>query len=235
MTPLSPEGLIFDFDGVLIESEYIGNRQIAEWLTSIGHPTTPEEAMAHFMGLAGDGLMGALENWIGRPVPDSFGEARRAEDRRVMEEGIEAVRGAIEFVRDLPPELPRAIASSSSVGWIERHVERLGLREHFAPHIYSGREHVARGKPAPDLYLYAADRLGVPIERIVIIEDSPVGVTGALASGAEVIGLCVASHCLPGHDERLRELGVRHIAHDFDEIRAQLGLENAGQQEMRAD
>ena len=84
--------------------------------------------------------------------------------------------------------------------------------------VFSGREHVARGKPAPDLYLHAAARLGLAIERIAIIEDSPVGVEGALASGAEVIGLCAGQHCMPGHADRLRSLGVRTIAHDFDEV-----------------
>ena len=88
--------------------------------------------------------------------------------------------------------------------------------------IFSGREHVARGKPAPDLYLHAAAALGVPIDRIAIIEDSPVGVAGALASGATVIGLVAGRHCLPGHEERLRALGVRHIARDFDEVAALL-------------
>ena len=86
--------------------------------------------------------------------------------------------------------------------------------------IFSGREHVARGKPAPDLYLHAAAALGIDIARTVIIEDSPVGVEGAVASGAEVIGLCAGRHCLPGHADRLRELGVRRIARDFEEVRA---------------
>jgi beta-phosphoglucomutase-like phosphatase (HAD superfamily) len=86
--------------------------------------------------------------------------------------------------------------------------------------LFSGREHVARGKPAPDLYLHAADALGVPIGRIAIIEDSPIGVQGAVASGAEVIGLVAGRHCLPGHAEKLRALGVHHIATSFDEVAA---------------
>ena len=91
--------------------------------------------------------------------------------------------------------------------------------------IFCGREHVARGKPAPDLYLHAADALGVPIGRIAIIEDLPVGVEGALASGATVIGLVAGRHCLPGHEERLRALGVHHIARDFDEVASAARLE----------
>jgi beta-phosphoglucomutase-like phosphatase (HAD superfamily) len=214
--------VIFDFDGVLLESEYAGNRQIADYLTGIGHPTSPEESMTHFMGLAGIDFLGAIEKWIGGPLPAEFHAARAREDARVLAEGLDEVAGATAFIRSLPPDLPKAVASSSSVEWITRHLAHLGLDGAFGDMVFSGREHVARGKPAPDLYLHAAEALGVPISRTVIIEDSPVGVAGALASGAEVIGLCAGSHCLPGHADRLRALGVRHVAHDFDEVAALL-------------
>ncbi|MCH7861205.1 HAD family hydrolase [Sphingomonas sp. NPDC092331] len=212
------DAILFDFDGVLLESEAAGNRQIAAYLTSIGHPTTPEDSMANFMGLSGADFLGAIERWIGRAIPEDFHAARAEEDARVLEEGLPAVAGAIRFVEELPAGLPRAIASSSSTRWISRHLAHLGIRAAFGEHIYSGHEHVARGKPAPDLYLHAAAAIGVPIRRCVILEDSPVGVTGAVASGADVIGLCAGSHCAPDHAERLRALGVTLIAHDFDEV-----------------
>ncbi|WEK44512.1 MAG: HAD family phosphatase [Candidatus Sphingomonas colombiensis] len=212
------DAILFDFDGVLIESEAIGNRQIADYLTSIGHPTTPEQSMANFMGLSGADFLSRIEKWIGRPIPDDFHAARKAEDARVMAEGIDAVAGAIAFVESLPADLPRAIVSSSSTRWIRRHLDHIGLTNAFGDHVYSGREHVTNGKPAPDLYLYGADRLGVPIDRCAIIEDSPVGATGAVASGGHVIGLCAGSHCAPDHDQRLRALGVTAIAHDFTEV-----------------
>ena len=218
------DALIFDFDGVLLESEYAGNAQIAEYLTGIGHPTTAGESMANFMGLSGKDFLDALEAWIGGPLPEGFHRARAEEDARALAEGVDAVEGAVAFIEALPPQLPRAVASSSSLEWIERHLDHLGLRSHFGELVFSGAVHVERGKPAPDLYLYAAQAMGVPIERIVIIEDSPVGVTGAIASGAQVIGLCAGSHCLPGHAERLRALGVRHIAANFDEVAVLLGL-----------
>ena len=216
------EAVILDFDGVLIESEYAGNLQIAEYLTRIGHPTSVEEAMHHFMGLAREPFVAAIERWIGRPLPPDFEEARVAEDERVLAEGIEAVAGAVAFILSLPPELPRAIASSSSTEWLTRHLDHLGLRAHFGDNLFSGAEHVARGKPAPDLYLHAAATLEVDIARTLIIEDSPVGVQGAVASGATVVGLCAGQHCLPGHAERLRALGVHPIAHDFEEVAALL-------------
>ncbi len=216
--PIRFDAIIFDFDGVLIESEYEGNRQIADYLTRIGHPTSYDESMANFMGLAGRDFLDALERWIGRVLPDDFHAVRDEENARALAQGVDAVAGAVAFIESLPSELPRAIASSSSTQWIERHLDHLGLRAAFGDRIFSGREHVTRGKPAPDLYLHAAAALGVPIERTIILEDSPVGVTGAVASGAYVIGLCAGLHCTPGHAERLRALGVNEVAMDFDKV-----------------
>jgi len=214
--------ILFDFDGVLIESEYIGNKHIADFLTSIGHPTTPEESMANFMGYAGKDFLERLEAWIGRPLPEDFFAAREAEDARVMAEGIGEVAGAVAFVRSLPRDLPKAVVSSSSTRWIRRHLDHIGLSDVFGEHLYSGREHVERGKPAPDLYLYGADKLGVAIEDCAIIEDSPVGATGAVASGGHVIGLCAGNHCAPDHAERLRAIGVAAAAANFAEVAALL-------------
>lgn len=217
------DALIFDFDGVLIESEFVGNRHVAEYLTAAGYPTTTEQAMARFMGLSGQNFIAAIEAWIGGPLPASFSAERAEEDARIMREGIDEVAGAVAFVRSLPADLPRAIASSSSTRWIRRHLDHIGLSDAFGDHIYSGKEHVARGKPAPDLYLHAAAAVGVPIDRCAILEDSSVGATGAVASGAYVIGLCAGSHCVPGHADVLRAIGVDAIAHDFDEVAALLG------------
>jgi len=216
--------VIFDFDGVLLESEYAGNRHMAEALTSLGHPVSTEQAMVKFMGLAGSDFHAAVERHVGGPIPQAFHDLRRAEDARVMAEGVDAVAGAVAFVRALPDDLPRAVASSSSTAWIDRHLRHLGLREAFGDHIYSGREHVTRGKPAPDIYLHAAAQLGVPIADTLIIEDSPVGVTGAVASGAQVVGLCAGLHCAPGHADLLRARGVTQIANGFGEIAEMLGL-----------
>ena len=130
---------------MLIESEYVGNKQIADYLTGIGHPTTTAQAMAQFMGLNGSDFHAAIERWIGGAIPDSFHAAREAEDARVLAEGLEAVPGALAFVESLPPDLPVAIASSSSTHWISTHLGHVGLGHRFGGRLFSGREHVARG------------------------------------------------------------------------------------------
>jgi HAD superfamily hydrolase (TIGR01509 family) len=216
---------MFDFDGVLLESEYEGNVIIARALTDLGHPTEVEDALRHFMGLNGKDFLKAVEQWLGRPVPEEFSKMMEAEGARALREGLAAVAGAVEFVRALPPGLPKAVASSSSTRWVRGHLAHLGLEGAFGDHIYSGREHVERGKPAPDLYLHAASQLGVGIADCIIIEDSKVGATGALASGARVIGLAAGAHCLDGHDATLRGLGVAEIAYSFDDVRRLAGLD----------
>lgn len=220
-----PDAIIFDFDGVLLESEFEGNRHLAELLTELGHPTSVEEALTHFTGLSGDPFIAAIEERIGSSLPDEFHPLRAAEDERVLREGLSAIVGAVEFVRSLPPDLPRAVASSSTRHWVRTHLAHLGLADAFGEHVYSGREDVERGKPAPDLYWHVAGQLGVDIASCAIIEDSEVGAKAAVASGARVIGLVAGRHCLTGHDDRLRALGIGEIAHSFDEVGRLLGLE----------
>jgi HAD superfamily hydrolase (TIGR01509 family) len=217
------DAIIFDFDGVLIESEFEGNALLAELLTDLGHRTTLEEALKHFVGLTGNEFVGAIERRIGMPLPPEFHERRKAQSIRALREGVGAVAGAVEFVRSLPVDLPKAVASSSSTRWVRGHLKHLGLADAFGEHVYSGREHVEHGKPAPDLYLHAAARVGADIGRSVILEDSEVGATAALASGAMVIGLAAGRHCLDGHADMLRSLGVEHVAASFDEVRRLLG------------
>ena len=212
------EGIIFDFDGVLLESEFELNRLTADLLTRLGHPTSFEDAIEHYTGLAGRHVIEVIEARIGQPLPEEFHLRMKEAGDRALAEGIAPVSGALDFVRSLSLRLPKAIASSSSSHWVRTQLGHIGLDDVFEPHIYSGREHVSRGKPAPDLYLHAAAELGVDIRQTVIIEDSKVGATGALASGARVIGLAAGSHCLDGHADMLRSVGVELVAKDFSEV-----------------
>ena len=219
------DAIIFDFDGVLLESEFVGNRELAALLTRLGYRHSAEETLRHYVGLAGRDFFTAIEDRIGAPLPPEFHDHMKQMSAKALRDGIDAVAGAVDFVRSLPGDLPKAVASSSSTRWIRGHLDHIGLGGAFGDHIYSGREHVDRGKPAPDLYLHAAEALGVDIARSAIIEDSRVGVTGALASGATVIGLAAGAHCRDDHGDVLRSLGVQHIATSFNEVAQLLGLD----------
>lgn len=219
------DAIIFDFDGVLLESEFEANVQLAQLLTDLGHDHSPADAIRNYTGLSGTDFIAAVERRIGAPLPQQFHDHLKREAVRALENGIEAVAGAVDFVRSLPPHLPRAVASSSSTKWIYGHLEHLGLSEAFGEHVYSGREHVTRGKPAPDIYLHAAERLGADIRRSVILEDSEVGARGALASGATVIGIAAGRHCFDGHSEMLRALGIGNVASSFEDVARLIGLD----------
>src|SRR5690242_21413366 len=103
------DAIIFDFDGVLIESEFEGSRHLADLLTNLGHPTSADEAVEHYAGLAGRDFVRAVERRIGREVPVEFHQATRVLRDRSLEEGIAAVAGAIQFVWSLPDEVPGAL------------------------------------------------------------------------------------------------------------------------------
>jgi len=222
---MDADAIIFDFDGVLLESEHEINQLIARLLTDLGQPTSVRDATEQFTGLSGQSFIDAVEMRLGAPLPPGFHETMRQASGRAMAEGLEEVAGAVAFVRRLPQLLPKAVASSSSTRWVRTHLDHLGLADVFGRHVYSGKEHVSRGKPAPDLYLHAAAQLSVDISRSVIIEDSKVGATGALASGARVIGLAAGRHCLDGHAGMLRDIGVLDVAHSFEEVARLLGLD----------
>ncbi len=219
------DAIIFDFDGVLLESEFEANIQLAELLTDLGHRHTAAEAIRHYTGLAGNDFIAAIEQRIGTSLPPEFHQQMKEKSVQALKDGIDAVVGAIDFVRSLPPNLPKAVASSSSTRWIRGHLDHLGLTDVLGENVYSGREHVSRGKPAPDIYLHAADQLGVDIKRSVILEDLVVGAIGALASGAAVIGLAAGRHCFDGHDEMLRAVGIANVAHSFEEVARLIGLD----------
>ena len=219
------DAIIFDFDGVLLESEFESNRDLASLLTDLGHETRVEEAFKHYAGLSGRQFIDAIETRIGSRLPPEFYARRNEQSVRALQEGVGAVVGAVEFVRSLPPDLPKAVASSSSTRWIMTHLDHLGLSSAFGSHVYSGHEHVEHGKPAPDIYLFAARALDTDIARCVILEDSEVGARGALASGATVIGIAAGRHCFDHHADVLRDLGVRQIAHSFDEVARLVGLD----------
>lgn len=211
--------ILFDFDGVIIESEYATNRKLADLLTGYGFPTSAEESMMHYMGLNGQAFLAAIEGRIGGALPNGFVAAQEAAHQSLIDEGVGEVPGAAAFIMALPP-MAKAIVSSSRIVWIKAHLAAIGLDGVFGDMIFSGAEHVARGKPDPALYLFAAGALGVAPEHCVVIEDSPVGVTGAVAAGMHVIGLCAGRHCLPGHAEKLRALGADAVAQDWTDVTA---------------
>lgn len=215
---MSFAAIVFDFDGVIADSEVRANQSLAESLTAVGMPSTYDECLRDYYGHNWQERQRRIEARFGRPLPADFREAHRERARGRFMEGFDAVPGAADFLATLGP-LPRAIASSSRAEYIGWALGLFGLGHHFGDHVYIA-DGWDRGKPFPDVYLAAAKGLGVNPAQCLAIEDSPTGALAALAAGMTVVGFCGAGHIVDraAHGEMLRAVGVHHVALTFGEI-----------------
>ncbi len=204
----SPGLVIFDCDGVLIDSELIAARVFARCLDEAGFAATPDEALELGWGKNAATLLVAVEERFGRPAPDGFIEGMRAAIGRAYDGELRAIDGVGELLTTL--EMPRCVASNSHIDRVRHALTLTGLIDFFEPHLFSASM-VARGKPAPDLFLLAADRLGAAPDQCLVIEDSFSGVAGAQAAGMRVVGFTGGGLCRPGHAHRLRDVGCTEV------------------------
>jgi HAD superfamily hydrolase (TIGR01509 family) len=208
--------IIFDFDGVLADSEVLSNTVIAEIVTELGVPTSLDDAYRTYMGKRLTDVIEAIERVIGRKLPADFSDAYQKRTFDVFRARLAAIAGARDFI-EAWREVPYCIASSSSPERLELSLQVLGMAQLFEGRVFSASS-VARGKPYPDIFLYAAKQLDVDARDCIVIEDSIGGVTAARAAGALVIGFTAAGHIQPGHEARLREAGADHVAASFAEL-----------------
>jgi HAD superfamily hydrolase (TIGR01509 family) len=212
-----PELIIFDFDGVIIDSEIISNRILAEELTALGMTTTLEDALSTYMGHRWADCVALMAERWGK-MPDDLVQRIGSRYRLCIETELKPITGVEDFLKGIAGT-PRCIASSSAPDAIRHGLSLTGLGGYFGEHVYSGAFHVKRGKPFPDIYLFAAEAMGSRADRAVVIEDSPTGVKAAHAAGAMVIGLCAGSHTHPGHVAQLKDAGADRIAHSYAQVR----------------
>lgn len=211
--------VIFDCDGVLVDSEIIAARVDAGLLTEAGYPITAEEVAVRFAGSSGEQIFAAAGAEMGRAVPAEIRARSESEiDRRLARE-VEAVAGAGEMLDRL--DAARCICSNSGMERLRITLDRTGLYDRFRPFIFSAREvRDGREKPAPDVFLHAAQELDVAVEETLVVEDSVHGVTGAVAAGMAVIGFIGASHSWPGHGEALMEAGALTVIRRLADVPA---------------
>ncbi len=210
------KGIIYDFDGVIADSEVLANHVLAEAITAIGVPTTFEDSITLYMGKRWVEIDEAIVAATGRPVPERFlDDMRRALDAR-FREALKPVPGVEDFIRRFAA-LPRCIASSSSPDRLALSMDVIGFGHHFPDTIFSATL-VPRGKPHPDIFLYAADKIGVAPNNCLVIEDSLSGVRAGVAADMCVVGLCAGAHIRDGHAERLRDAGASQVFHTWPEV-----------------
>ncbi|MDH6623942.1 HAD superfamily hydrolase (TIGR01509 family) [Streptomyces sp. LBL] len=181
--------VIFDNDGVLVDSEPISNKLLAGYLTELGHPTSYEDFLRDYMGAAMHRVHDLVEERTGRRLPEDFDDVFHGRVFAAFERELEPVAGALAVLEKLAADgVPYCVASSGSHERIRVGHRKTGLDRWFDDGRIFSSQDVGRGKPAPDLFLYAAERMGVEPARCVVVEDSPLGVRAAVAAGMDVCG-----------------------------------------------
>jgi HAD superfamily hydrolase (TIGR01509 family) len=218
--------VIFDCDGVLVDSEVISCRIHAEVLTRHGYPITAEEVRRRFLGRTAHDATLEVERELGRPLAEAYDIERRTALLSALAQSVEAIPyldGALDVI-----DVPVCVASSAAHDKIFTTLSRTGLYRRFAPNIFSGSQ-VKNGKPAPDLFLFAAAQMAARPKRCLVIEDSVPGVTGARAAGMTVFGFHGGSHCRAGDDRALRAAGAAATFSDMRQLSDLIaGMGNGG-------
>ncbi|WP_315919313.1 HAD family hydrolase [Mesorhizobium sp. SP-1A] len=216
-----PELVIFDCDGVLVDSEIVAARVEADLLTAAGYEISAEELAETYAGLTFKDILMAVEEKASIPFQISMiDQAEELVDQRLRRDvrAIDGVREAVAAVT-----MPRCICSNSRTERIEFMLEKTGLLPLFAGRIFSALETpTGKTKPAPDVFLYAADKMGADPAATFVIEDSVHGVAGARAAGMRVIGFTGASHSYPGHADALTEAGAETVIRRWAELKGVL-------------
>jgi len=213
--------ILFDCDGVLVDSEILAVEVETDMLGALGLRYDHHEFKARFMGMSDKAFFAALNAdslaELGRPLPEGF--AARCGERLYIEVGkrLTEVTGARDAVLAWPRA--KAVASSSTDERLARKLKKTELFDLFAPHIYSA-DHVTHAKPAPDLFLYAAQSLDVKPSDCLVIEDSVNGVTAGLAAGMRVWAFVGGSHFDDGLRKRLANAGAERVVESWPEAAA---------------
>ncbi|WP_329585746.1 HAD family hydrolase [Kitasatospora sp. NBC_01250] len=181
------ELVIFDCDGVLIDSERLAVRVDAVVLAALGWPMSEEEIVERFVGRSHSSMTADIEAHLGRTLPPDWDAEFKPLYDEAFERELTPVTGIVEALDAI--DLPTCVASSSSHARLRRTLGLTGLHERFAGRIFSAEE-VTHGKPAPDLFLHAARRMGVDPSACVVVEDSRFGLAAARAAGMRSFGYC---------------------------------------------
>ncbi|MBI5262896.1 MAG: HAD family hydrolase [Bradyrhizobium sp.] len=210
--------VIFDCDGVLVDSEVISCRAHAQVLSRHGYPITAAQVFDRFLGRSTQQANLEIEAELGRKLPDHY----HAELQDELFRSFEAELQPIPHIHAVLGQIACAtcVASSGSPQRMRVSLGRTSLYDRFAPNIFSASQ-VRNGKPAPDLFLFAAERMKVSPPHCLVIEDSTAGIAGARAAGMTVFGFLGGSHCRQGHAEALRGAGADLT---FDDMRQLPGL-----------
>src|SRR3954447_10879471 len=217
--------VIFDCDGVLVDSEVLACDVQARAVTAYGLPMSGAEVARRFLGISAKDMRGLLEIDLGRPLPTDHETRCGAELFDLFRRELKPVAGIEDVLAEIGrAETARCVASSSSPERIALALNVTGLSGFFGRHVFSSNM-VERGKPAPDLFLHAAERMGFGPESCVVVEDSPNGIKAARSAGMRALGFVGGVHCRRAHGDDLLAAGADLICRDSLELaKALLGV-----------
>jgi HAD superfamily hydrolase (TIGR01509 family) len=218
--PRAIDLVIFDCDGILVDSEPLSRRAMTDVLREAGIPATVD-LVSRYTGMKQPDILAHIGEVLSVAVPDGVAERIWPRTRDLFRAELRPVAGVADFIRRL--DRRRCVASSSSPERIRESLSLCGLAADFGDAVFSSQQ-VARGKPAPDLFLFAAGRMGVDPDRCLVIEDSVPGVTAALAAGMRVVGYAGASHVDARHRAALEAAGPTMLATGWDEVADLVGI-----------
>lgn len=204
----STQLVIFDCDGVLVDSEPVANRTLGEMLRELGLDLTQEQIFQNFVGYSMPHVMREIEGMLGRPPPENFLRDLQARTFAAFRTELQAMPGIEDALDRLG--VPFCVASSGDHEKMRTTLGITGLWPRFAGRIFSITQ-VARGKPAPDVYLFAARQLGAEPSACVVVEDTPPGVQAGVAAGMTVFGFCAHTP-----KDKLEAAGAQRT---FDDLR----------------
>lgn len=202
--------VIFDCDGVLINSEYVAARHELRRYGEFGLEMSVEEFSARFSGMTGEAIFRAVEEALGRSLPEGLHREIEAELDQALDAEAQLIEGADTVLDRL--DQARCICSNSAAGRLKRMLEKVGLYDRFRPYVFSARDlDPPAPKPAPGIFLKAMAEFGVAPNETLVIEDLVHGVAGAARAGARIVGFTGGRHTYPMHGEQLSQAGAETV------------------------
>lgn len=217
--------IIYDCDGTLVDSEYLNNKVSSDLLIEFGlSEYTPEKCIEEFSGTAWSNIKKILEERHKVEIPRSLiDNYMRLVDEK-MEELLQPIDGMLEFVADTKRHCKIAVGSNGMRSNVVRSLELQGFLNHFSDDMIFTKVQVSSPKPAPDLFLFAAEKMGVAPERCLVVEDSPTGTKAGVSAGMDVLGVTATAHDVNEQEKVLFEAGASAVFADIIHMRHHLGI-----------
>lgn len=208
--------VIFDCDGVLVDSEIIASQVSLRMLRPFGVHMEPKDYARKYAGKVEEDILDLISREYQIDLPDDFLPSLRLKIEYALDHELQPIKGAKETITTI--QLPKAVVSNSRLSRVISSLKVADLAELFGKNLFAA-EMVAKPKPAPDVYLYAASQLEIDPAHCLVVEDSLSGVTAAHSAGMQVIGFLAASHIPEGHDVAVKEAGAMATVKSMEELK----------------